>query len=217
MALKENKNKKEVDPSILTPEYFSDVDYFLNIILAKNLDGAGRAISAILALMRGNLIPNQRNEEMANKYYKVLTIIFEKLREERSKNIDYNNLPEWKDIYETVSRIPILKDKVLLSLFTLFPPRRCEDYANMWVSSEPNDLTKNYYTGEKFIFNDYKTAFTYRQQSFLVPEDLKDLLSEYLCTWPYTKLFPFVKKQFFCLVFFFISKIFWKKFNDYNV
>ena len=67
---------------------------------------------------------------------------------------------------------------------------------NTWVSSEPNDLTKNYYTGEKFIFNDYKTAFTYHQQSFSVPEDLKDLLSEYLSTRPHTKLFPYVKNNF---------------------
>ncbi len=74
---------------------------------------------------------------------------------------------------------------VLLCLYTLTPPRRNRDYSEMWFTiKEPkvNDKTKNYYivSTKKFIFNNYKTASTYGQQTLDVPEELAKVLNEYI-------------------------------------
>jgi len=56
-----------------------------------------------------------------------------------------------------------LLDAVVLSLYTLFPPRRNQDYQRMdviakWTEETPKD--RNYYDvkGKQFVFNTYKTA-----------------------------------------------------------
>jgi hypothetical protein len=74
---------------------------------------------------------------------------------------------------------------VLLSLYTLTPPRRNKDYSLMVVSlDEPEemDLNKNYYIAseQQFIFNNYKTKSCYGQQRITVPQELADVLTEYI-------------------------------------
>ncbi len=64
---------------------------------------------------------------------------------------------------------------VILSLYTDVPPRRNQDYLDMYVvkkHTDAMDKTKNYYdmTARKFIFNKYKTAKTYGTQVVDVPD-----------------------------------------------
>ena len=63
---------------------------------------------------------------------------------------------------------------VILSLYTDIPPRRNQDFLDMFVVKKWNkdmDATKNYYdlSTHKFVLNRYKTAKAYGQQVLDVP------------------------------------------------
>jgi hypothetical protein len=70
---------------------------------------------------------------------------------------------------------PVSADLVLLSLFTLLPPRRALDYAELkWDADGPDNA--NYFDGKRFKFNRYKTAGTYGSQTVDVPPALQKIL-----------------------------------------
>jgi len=80
---------------------------------------------------------------------------------------------------------------LISQLFTLFPPRRNLDYTEMKICSDYSpDMSKqfNYLVIElrgkkitmKFIFNRYKTDGVYKQKIFDVPDDLVEVLKDYI-------------------------------------
>lgn len=82
---------------------------------------------------------------------------------------------EWNTILEWV----------ILSLYTLIPPRRSIDYTLMNIVSDVNldaDQQLNYWVRpkKKFIFTNYKTSGTYSTQIVNIPPDLDVLLNAYL-------------------------------------
>lgn len=71
---------------------------------------------------------------------------------------------------------------LILSLYTMIPPRRSKDYLDMYFyDGDSNDKTKNYYDtdGKRFIFNSFKTSQTYGTQIEEI-DDGNDLLIEIL-------------------------------------
>lgn len=79
----------------------------------------------------------------------------------------------------------ILLQFVVLSLYTLTSPRRNADYMNMVVIKKVTDglpQNLNYLDLQKrnFIFNNYKTAKTYKKQIEHIPADLFNVLKIYL-------------------------------------
>jgi hypothetical protein len=79
----------------------------------------------------------------------------------------------------------ILLQFVVLSLYTLTNPRRNADYMNMIVIKKITDglpQNLNYLDLQKkvFIFNNYKTAKTYKQQVEQIPQELFNVLKIYL-------------------------------------
>jgi integrase len=87
-----------------------------------------------------------------------------------------------------------LLNAVILSLYTLQPPRRNKDYTDMFiVKVSPEDTSRNYLEIDgkswKWIFNNYKTQKKYKQQIVEVPDDLKSVLEVYL------KFHPLKKKK----------------------
>ena len=78
----------------------------------------------------------------------------------------------------------ILQDLVL-SLYTDIPPRRNQDYQQMYVVKKWNEkepVDRNYldYEGKQFVFNVYKTAKTHGQQKLPIPDTLYKLIQLYL-------------------------------------
>jgi hypothetical protein len=73
---------------------------------------------------------------------------------------------------------------VILSLYTMFPPRRNQDYQFMVVktptSKDSSDINYLDLKNKKFVFNKYKTARTQGQQIFDIPEDLLAIIHLYL-------------------------------------
>lgn len=96
---------------------------------------------------------------------------------------------------------------IVLSLYTDIPPRRNQDFLDMYVvkkwSADSNEPAKNYYdlATNKFIFNRYKTARTYGQQLVDVPNTEEVPLQQTLAT--FFKHHPLAKgktKEFKLLV-----------------
>ena len=92
----------------------------------------------------------------------------------------------------TQSQFDILQQYLVLSLFTDIPPRRNQDYLEMYVIKKlPKmyDTDKNYYdmATHRFIFNKYKTAKTYKEQVENVPVELQQSISLYLKFHPLNK------------------------------
>jgi hypothetical protein len=82
---------------------------------------------------------------------------------------EYNNTKDYKTLYNLV----------VVSLYTVLPPRRLKDYMVMKIG-DGTDMNYNYYTGSRFIFNNYKTKGTYQSQVIDVPKELVKLLNYYI-------------------------------------
>lgn len=73
---------------------------------------------------------------------------------------------------------------VILSLYTMIPPRRLLDYTAFKVRNV--DKTKdNYMEGNKFVFNNYKTKNKYGQQVVKIPQKLRILIQRWANKHPY--------------------------------
>jgi len=95
------------------------------------------------------------------------------------------------DTYNEVKQNAIKKDAnkqdyqdyLILSLYTLQPPRRNRDYVYMkFINNYNNELSKdyNYYDGSKFYFNVYKTRGHYGEVILDVSKELKIILNNYI-------------------------------------
>lgn len=123
----------------------------------------------------------------------------EKTQKQKDNWIDWDTVLKTKsDLYNSVKSFAGQKaltaqqynellSLMLLSLYTDVPPRRNQDYADMFVVGKWNDkmdTSKNYLdlAGHQFIFNKYKTAKKYGTQlvDFQNAEMLKDILAMYL-------------------------------------
>lgn len=77
------------------------------------------------------------------------------------------------------SELQTIQNYVILSLYTLIPPRRSLDYTEMKI----NNIDKrqsNYISGKKLIFNTYKTSRVKGQDSVPIPTQLKTILNKWL-------------------------------------
>lgn len=83
-----------------------------------------------------------------------------------------------------------LLDAVILGLYCLQAPRRNKDYTNMLVvKSVPDDKANNYLNSKemKWVFNNFKTEKTYKQQVIDIPDELQRLLKVYFKFHPKAK------------------------------
>lgn len=97
-----------------------------------------------------------------------------------------NNAIKLKKPPITHSEYNNLLDYLILSLYTMIPPRRNQDYVTMLVTDKNKDLepNKNYLVLDKkgyyFQFGKYKTKKTFGVQKFEIPEDLSAVIKQYL-------------------------------------
>lgn len=123
----------------------------------------------------------------------------EKTQKQKDNWMDWDTVLKVKtDLYNTVKgfvgqkaltaqQFNELLSLMILSLYTDVPPRRNQDYTDMFVVGKWNDkmdTSKNYLDllGSQFVFNKYKTAKKYGTQivDFQKADMLKDILTMYL-------------------------------------
>jgi len=94
-------------------------------------------------------------------------------------NMETSIKPLWKKKDLSTKEILKIQDFVILSLFTLIPPRRAMDFIEFKINNI--DMKKdNYIKGNSLVFNTYKTSSQKGQQKIQIPKDLKSLLNKYI-------------------------------------
>lgn len=98
--------------------------------------------------------------------------------------IIHNNLkketsPLWSKEKLSTDELQRLQNYIILSLYTMIPPRRLLDYTEMKIKNidKEND---NFMEKNKLVFNKYKTAKFYGKQEVEIPLKLKLLLNKWI-------------------------------------
>ena len=150
-------------------------------------------------------INEKKYGKIYNEYYKLLLELNSDLKDatskttnekenwlsqEEIKNIHNSNMTILDEIKNkriiTEQQYNKLLDLVILSLYTLQPPRRNIDYMNMNVvkkyDKETHGETENFLDlfNKQFIYNNYKTAGTYKTQKVNINDDLFNIIKVYL-------------------------------------
>jgi len=151
--------------------------------------------------IKTNLIPFVRLLSMAknkklNKIYQVLkneiiklNTYYEKKRDDNEvKKEDENKIINYDKelITANLDKLEDLEEKAIYGIYTLLPPRRLE-YSDMYIKTgnSKEEPDKNYLITYKkrpikFIFNNYKTVKKFGKQVIDIPDDLSNILYEYL-------------------------------------
>lgn len=105
-----------------------------------------------------------------------------------NQNESSENDVEWIDINRIYKKIANLKDKAMVAMLTLAPPRRNDDYKHMYIANVNDELDndKNYLLLNDnlkpiaTIYNKYKTFKIYGTQSFKINPKLSKTLQKHI-------------------------------------
>lgn len=146
------------------------------------------SIASILkCVISGDKAP-KKLKTLYEKYGKLLEEYNTSLKDQTEENTDVISIDKIKDIYDKLLKNKDQskqsnQDYLILSFYYLIPARRNKDYALMkYTTNYKEELPKeyNYYDGNKFYFNNYKTRGTYNQQIIEVPQELKSIINDYI-------------------------------------
>ena len=147
------------------------------------------------------VLKNSKHQNLYDMYFEILSNFNNqlKVRTEKSEKqmnnwLSNDNINEIsKDLKsKVVKRVRNKEDYnnllnyVVLSLYTLHPPRRNVDYSLMKISNNMNDDKYNYLDLKKgqFVFNNYKTQGKYNQVIVPIENDLMQVIELYLNNHP---------------------------------
>ena len=180
---------------------FEDINYVIDFLKGFKINTQKTKLIAIIAMLKAfpeeDDLKNKYSEIVAN-INKVTNVTNKEKSESQEKN--WITKDEIKDIWSSFEEViktfinkkhlsekqyNILLQFLVLSLYTLTNPRRNADYMNMIVIKKVTDglaQNMNYLDLQKkvFIFNQYKTSKTYKQQVEKIPEQLFNVLKIYL-------------------------------------
>jgi len=71
-----------------------------------------------------------------------------------------------------------IQDYIIACLYTMIPPRRLLDYTEFKIRDIDSEKD-NYMSGDKFVFNVYKTAKKYQRQEVSIPKSLRMLIQKW--------------------------------------
>ena len=94
-------------------------------------------------------------------------------------DLETNVKPLWKKKEFSTKEILKIQDFVILSLFTLIPPRRAMDYIEFKINNI-NTNKDNYIKGNSLVFNTFKTSKQKGTQTIKIPKQLKSILTKYI-------------------------------------
>jgi hypothetical protein len=145
-----------------------------------------------------------KTKKLYDKYYEILLKVNDQIKSDNETNNKADRLINWETVEQKQEELKQdvdgfrgktslnqfeydkLLQYVVLSLYTLIPPRRNKDYLMMDVVDRYNDDMyigdRNYYSRDtnEFIFNNYKTAKTFKQQRQEIPFKLQEVLDIYM-------------------------------------
>lgn len=152
------------------------------------------ALKCQLDINPNNIKRNEKIKKRYEDYSKILKNYNNDLRDQtiitENENNNWISMDDIREIYKelTLKKNKSLDDNrnhLILSLYHLIPPRRNKDYQFMRIAKKgikglPNEFNYFDMKERKFIFNNYKTARTYQQQIDDIPDDLFDIIINYI-------------------------------------
>jgi len=141
----------------------------------------------IISAFMWQLKKDKAEPEIIEKYKSYL----EKMRKEMSciendNKTTHGIIPKWLDIIKLRDALDDnSKNKVILSLYTMIPPRRLQDYVQLKIVDNEKNMTDkkyNYYhiSDKCIIFNSYKTERIYKMQCVDIPQNLCKVIDDYI-------------------------------------
>jgi hypothetical protein len=148
------------------------------------------AIVSLLACMNKSQKVPKKLKKLYEDYSKLMDEYNTTLKDQ-TKITDGTKIISNDDINKIYQKLKENKDKtkrafqdyLILSLYTLLPPRRNLDYQLMKNIKKYNDTLSNdfnYYDGNTFYFNNYKTKGTYKKQEVEVPSELQQIINYHI-------------------------------------
>jgi hypothetical protein len=95
------------------------------------------------------------------------------------KDVQKEVSPLMKKQNPTMDDFQRIQNYIILSIYTLIPPRRLLDYTLFKIRNVDKE-NDNYMEKNTFIFNKYKTAKFYGSQNIEIPRKLKDILKKWI-------------------------------------
>jgi len=172
--------------------------------IARYKPNTQRAVLISIVSVRNSVkgLPKSATK-VTNKYYEILKAIKRKADEETSQNTKTETQKEnwlsWDEVEgkmqalvknamedggRSVSSMNKLLDALVLGLYVYMRPRRNKDYIDMVVvpNERPGlgDVNLLVLNSQEFVFKNYKTATTYGEQRFKIPDELMAIITRYL-------------------------------------
>lgn len=174
--------------------FLKDIDKILKKISHLKPSTSRSYIITICSILKS--LDDKRYKSIYDKY----RIILEKYNgdlkdntEKTDKEIEnWISISEINTLYQKIEKDVLEKpcckhyqNLLIISLYTLIPPRRSKDFLLMKVVDEhTQDMSKefNYFDikNKEFIFENYKTSKSYGQQVQEIPEKLYKIVMEYI-------------------------------------
>lgn len=189
------------DGEIENLKKFENIPYVMDKLKKFKINTVRTKVIAIIAMLKA--FPDQK--DLQDKYAEIVANINketnltsnEKTDKQKENWVTKDEIHDiWTSFEEVIKtfinkkqisekQYNILLQFVILSLYTLTNPRRNADYMNMLVIKKVTpdlSIEYNYFDLQKkvFIFNNYKTAKTYKQQVEQIPQELYNVLKSYL-------------------------------------
>ena len=179
-------------------DWLKDVDGVMKFILEgghwKTKQSKSAVVNAITSFLRNSKDLPKDLQDVYKKYSAYNSQLANNNAKDKKENKmngkESNVMLPWDEILEKTKDISSLEDKALVSIYTLIPPRRVDDFRLMKIFTKkkgrvvPEDQN-NYLVlnakrvPQELILNVYKTAKHYGQQRITLPNDLKEILKAY--------------------------------------
>lgn len=117
----------------------------------------------------------EKNEKQEESWIEKDTV------KELLNNLEANAKLLYKKKVLSVSDLQEIQNYIIISLLggIYIPPRRSKDYVDLKINNIDKEKD-NFIDKNKFVFNSYKTAKTYGQQTVEIPKELKTILNKWI-------------------------------------
>ena len=171
-------------------EWFNEEPEKILKYLEEKNDQTKKTNLSALFILTGKL----EYQSVMNSVMKKVNDNYKNQTKNEKQKENWISIDEIKDKYKALSvdanlmlnKKKILNENVMMEFLlmsflsgVIMPPRRSLDYSEMKIRSF-DTKTDNYYKGNKFYFNKYKTVKTYGIQSLEIPKELNNVLKKWI-------------------------------------
>jgi hypothetical protein len=187
ISLLKNVHNNIFGTKIININNFKQIDTILEYLNKKPQNTRNTILAALYVLTE---MPEYRDAMMKQ----IMDIKAETAKQEQNDKQKDNSITqiELKNIFDKLQKKTIILYKmnskeylmdiqnfIIVSLYYLIPPRRLLDYTEFKIRNI-NKEDDNYMNKSNFVFNNYKTAKTYKKQIIKIPIKLMNIIKKWI-------------------------------------